>query len=108
MNEVLASRVNAAGNNKKCTKKLPTYRKVFTDHRSMNSEPQIHLLAAAYMSQVESLRLLQKDPPRAGKACVGLWSFGSFEVQNLVPESCVNIHSKRDIASWLVGAWPTR
>jgi hypothetical protein len=65
----------------------------------MNSEPRSHLLAAAYMSQVESLRLLQKDPPKLGKACVGLWSFGSFKVRNLLPESCVNIRSMRDIAS---------
>jgi hypothetical protein len=73
----------------------------------MNSEPQSHLLAAAYMSWVESLRLLHKDPPKLGRACVGLWSFGSFRVQNLLLECCVNVRSTRDIASWLVGAWPT-
>jgi hypothetical protein len=80
LTKVLASWVNAAGNNQKCTKKLPTYRKVLTDRRSMNLKPRSHLLTAPYLSQVESLRLLQKDPPRLGKACVRLWSFGSFEV----------------------------
>jgi hypothetical protein len=73
----------------------------------MNSKPQSHLVTAAYMSQVESLRLLRKDPPRLGKACVGLWSFGSFKVRNLLPESCVSIRSARDIASWLVATWLT-
>jgi hypothetical protein len=86
-------------------KNLTTYRKVLTDHRSMNSEHRSHLLTVAYMSRVESLQLIQKDPPRLGKACVGLWSFGSFKVRNLLPETCVNIHSVRDNASWLVGAW---
>jgi hypothetical protein len=103
--EVLASWVNAVHNNKKCTKNLTTYRKVLSDDRSMNSEPQSHLLAAAYMSRVESLRLVQKDPPRLEKACIGLWLFGSFKVQNLLPESCVNICSPRDITSWFVGAY---
>jgi hypothetical protein len=55
LTEVLASWVNAAGNNKKCTKKLTTYRKVLTDHHSMNSGPRTHLLTAAYMSRVDSL-----------------------------------------------------
>jgi hypothetical protein len=101
--EVLASWVNVARNNQKCTKHLTTYRKVITDHHSTNLEPRRHLLVAAYMSRVESIRLPQKDPPRLGKACVDLWSFGSFEVQNLPPKSCVNICSACDIASWLVG-----
>jgi hypothetical protein len=61
-------------------KKLTTYRKVLIDHRSMNLEPRIHLLAVAYMSWVESLRLLQKDPPKLEKACVSLWLFGPFKV----------------------------
>jgi hypothetical protein len=46
----------------------------------MNLEPRIHLLAVAYMSWVESLRLLQKDPPKLEKACVSLWLFGPFKV----------------------------
>jgi hypothetical protein len=91
----------------KNVQKIPTYRKVLTDHHSMNSEPQSHLLATAYMSQVESLRLHQKDSPRLRKACVSLWSFGSFEVRNHLPENCVNICSVRDMASWHAGAWPT-
>jgi hypothetical protein len=59
---------------------LPTYKKVLTDQRSTNLEPQSHLLVVAYMSRVESLQLLHRDPHRLGKACVGLWSFGSFKV----------------------------
>jgi hypothetical protein len=108
LTEVLASWVNVVGNNQNCRKKLTTYRKVLTDHRSMNSEPQSHLLIVAYMSRVESLQLLQKDPPRFQKPCVSLWSFGSIEVRNLPPESCVDMHSMRDIASWLICAWLTR
>jgi hypothetical protein len=38
----------------------------------MNLEPRSHLLTAAYMSWVESLGLLRKDPPSLGKACVSL------------------------------------
>jgi hypothetical protein len=72
LTKVMASWVNAVGNNKKYTKNLPTYRKVLTGHRSMNSEPRSHLLAAPYMSRVESLQLLQKNPPMLGKACVSL------------------------------------
>jgi hypothetical protein len=89
-------------------RKLPTYKKVLTDHRSMNLEPRSHHLTTTYMSQVESPRLLGRDPPGLGKAYVGLWPFGSFEVQNLLPESCVTIRSAHDIASGLVGAWLTR
>jgi hypothetical protein len=53
-------------------KKLPTYKKVLTDHRSNSLELWSHLLAAAYMSRVKSTRLLHKDSPRLGKACAGL------------------------------------
>jgi hypothetical protein len=83
------------------------YLHIERSHHSMNSEPRSYLLPAAYMSQVESLWLLRRDPPRMGKACVSLWSFGSFKVQSLLPESCVNICSACDITSWLVGAWST-
>jgi hypothetical protein len=50
-------------------KRLPTYKKVSTDHRSKNLELQSHLVVAVFMSLVESLQLFQKDPPRLEKAC---------------------------------------
>jgi hypothetical protein len=53
-------------------KKLPTYKKVLTDHHSTSLELRSHLLVAVCMSQVESLRLFQKAPPRLGKAYAGL------------------------------------
>jgi hypothetical protein len=55
LTEVLASWVNAVGNNKKCTiKKLITYKRALTDHRSRNLELRSHPLAATYTSQAES------------------------------------------------------
>jgi hypothetical protein len=89
-------------------KNLPTYKKVLTDRRSKSVELQSHLLTAACMSQVESTRLLHNDPPRLWKYCAGLYSSGSFIVQNLLHESCVNSRSMHDIASWSVGALPTK
>jgi hypothetical protein len=53
-------------------KRLPTYKKVSTDHHSRNLELWNHLLVAICMGLVKSLRLFQKDPPRLEKACVGL------------------------------------
>jgi hypothetical protein len=58
--------------NKNVQQKLPTYKKVLTDHCSKSLERQSHLLAAACMSHVESTRLLHKDSLRLGKACAGL------------------------------------
>jgi hypothetical protein len=89
-------------------KNLPTYKKVLVDHRSKSLELRSHLLAASCMSQVESTGLLHRDPPRLGKACASLYSSGSFIVQNLLPESCTNSHSVRDIATWPAGALPTK
>jgi hypothetical protein len=83
--------------------KLPTNRKVSTNHRSMNLERQSHLLVVASMSRFESSRLFCREPPRLGQACVSLWSFESFEVRNLLPKSYVNICFASDIASWLTG-----
>jgi hypothetical protein len=65
--EVLTTCVNAVGN-----KRLPTYKKVLTDHCSRSLELQSHILIAVCMSLVESLRVFQKNPPRLGKACAGL------------------------------------
>jgi hypothetical protein len=53
-------------------KKLITYKRVLTDHRSRNLEHQSCPLAAFYMSRVDSFQLLHKDPPRLGKTFVGL------------------------------------
>jgi hypothetical protein len=47
----------------------------------MNLEPRSHLLTATYMSRVESLGLLHKDPPRLGKACVGLYRLDLLEYE---------------------------
>jgi hypothetical protein len=46
--------------------KLPTYKNVLADHHSMSLELQSRLLITVCMSQAESLRLLQKAPPRLG------------------------------------------
>jgi hypothetical protein len=48
--------------------KLATYKNVVVDQCSRNLELQSHLPAVVYMSQTESLRLLQKVPPKLGKA----------------------------------------
>jgi hypothetical protein len=58
--------------NKYVQQKLPTYKRVLTDRHSKCLELRSHLLVAAYMSRVESTRLLHVDPPRLGKACAGL------------------------------------
>jgi hypothetical protein len=78
------------------------------DHRSKSLELRSHLLTTTSMSQVESTGLLHRDPLRLGKACVSLYSSGSFIVQNLLPESCTISHSVRDIASWPIGALLTK
>jgi hypothetical protein len=51
--------------------KLPTHKKVIVYHHSMSLELQSHLPIAVRMSQAESLHLLQKAPPRLGKAYAG-------------------------------------
>jgi hypothetical protein len=51
---------------------LLTYKNVSTDHLFRSLELQNHLLIIVYMSLVESLRLLQKDPPKLEKACADL------------------------------------
>jgi hypothetical protein len=48
------------------------YKKVIVDHRSKSLELLSRLPIAVYMSQTESLRLLQKAPPKLSKAYVGL------------------------------------
>jgi hypothetical protein len=58
--------------NKSVQQILPTCKKVLTDHRSRSLELQSHISAVVCMSRVESPRLLHKDPPKLGKACVGL------------------------------------
>jgi hypothetical protein len=47
--------------------KLPTYKKVLVDLHSRNLEFRSRLPIAVDMSQAESLRLLQKAPPKLGK-----------------------------------------
>jgi hypothetical protein len=51
---------------------LPTYKIVTIDQHSTNLEPQSHPPVVAYMSQIESLRLLQRALPKLGKTCAGL------------------------------------
>jgi hypothetical protein len=52
--------------------KLPTYKMVVVDQCFRNSELLSHLPFTVYMSQTESLQLLQKALPKLGKACVSL------------------------------------
>jgi hypothetical protein len=58
--------------NKNVQQKLPTYKRVLTDHHSKNLELWSHLLVVACMSRIESTRLLHKDPPKLGKVCADL------------------------------------
>jgi hypothetical protein len=64
---------------------LPTYKKVLTDQRSTNLEPQSHLLVVAYMSRVESLQLLHRDPHRLGKlvSVFGHLDLSEYEISYL-------------------------
>jgi hypothetical protein len=52
--------------------RLPTYKIVVVDRCSRNLELLCRLSVAVYMSPDESLRLLQKAPPKLGKDCAGL------------------------------------
>jgi hypothetical protein len=52
--------------------RLPTYKRVIVDQCSMNLELLSRLPIAVYITQVESLRLLEKDPLKLVKAYVGL------------------------------------
>jgi hypothetical protein len=82
---------------------LTTYKRASTDRHSKNLELRSHPLIATYTNRAESPGLLHRDDPKLVKAYDGLHSSRFFVIRNLPPESCMNLHTVCNIASWLIG-----